>query len=263
MKLKIMTFNLRIHVESDGDNAWPNRTEAVAKTIRKHDPGIIGIQEGLHGMLTDLEPLLPEYAWVGEGREGGTDGEHVAIFYKKGEWEVVETGNFSLSEKPEQLGVKSWNTSHARMCTWAVLRSAAGNRIAMFNTHLDHESEEAKLKGMALIRERMRDLRTRTGLPVILTGDFNAVPEHDVVTGLEREGYLNAFSVFRETDREVGGTVHHFRGGESGETIDYIFLTPEWRLHTVVIDRERYEGRYPSDHYPVVAEVTLREERGG
>jgi endonuclease/exonuclease/phosphatase family metal-dependent hydrolase len=258
MQLKIMTFNLRVHVESDGDNAWPNRTQAVAGTIRKHDPDIIGIQEGLHAMLADLEQLLPEYAWIGEGRDGGTEGEYSAIFYKRDKWEVVENGNFSLSEKPEQLGVKSWNSSHARMCTWVTLRSGTGDQLAMFNTHLDHISEEAQLKGMELIRERMRNLRARTGLPIVLTGDFNVIPEHEAVAGLEREGYLNVYSVFREANREVGGTVHHFKGGESGETIDYIFLTPDWRIHSVVIDRERHEGRYPSDHYPVVAAVSLR-----
>lgn len=258
MQLKIMTFNLRVHVESDGDNAWPNRTQAVAGTIRKHDPDIIGIQEGLHTMLADLEPLLPEYAWIGEGRDGGHEGEHTAIFYKRSRWDVVESGNFSLSEKPEQLGVKSWDTSHSRMCTWATFRSRGGDRFAAFNTHLDHVGGEAQRKGMELIRERMRGLRDRTGLPIILTGDFNVIPEHDAVAALEREGYLNVYSVLREGNREVGGTVHHFMGGESGDTIDYIFLTPDWRVHSVVIDRERHDGRYPSDHYPVVAEVSLR-----
>jgi endonuclease/exonuclease/phosphatase family metal-dependent hydrolase len=256
MQLKIMTFNLRVHVESDGDNAWPNRAEAVAETIRKHDPDIIGVQEGLRGMLADLETLLPEYGWVGEGRDGGTEGEYSAIFYKKDKWEVVESGNFSLSEHPERLGAISWNSSHARMCTWAAFRSGEGGQLALFNTHLDHVSEEAQLKGMELIRERMRNLRARTGLPIVLTGDFNVRPGHDAVAGLEREGYLSVYSVLHDEEREVGGTVHHFKGGESGDTIDYIFLTPDWWVQSVVIDRELYEGRYPSDHYPVVAVVS-------
>jgi Metal-dependent hydrolase len=256
MQLKIMTFNLRVNVASDGDNAWPNRTKAVAETIRKHDADIIGIQEGLHGMLADLEPLLPEYAWIGEGRDGGTEGEYSAIFYKKRDWEIVQAGNFSLSEEPERLGVKSWNASHARMCTWGMFRSREGDVFAMFNTHLDHVSEEAQRKGMELIRERMRNLRGKTGLPIVLTGDFNVTPEHDAVTGLEREGYRSVYAALGAANRDVGGTVHHFRGGDTGETIDYIFLSPDWQVRTVVIDRELHEGRYPSDHYPVVAEVS-------
>jgi endonuclease/exonuclease/phosphatase family metal-dependent hydrolase len=256
MRLKIMTFNLRVHMEADGDNAWPNRVTAVAGTIRKHDPDIIGVQEGLYAMLADLEPLLAEYAWVGEGRDGGANGEFTAIFYKKSKWDVAETGNFSLSEKPEQLGVKSWDTSHTRMCTWAAFQSRTGEEFAMFNTHLDHVGEEAQRKGMGLIRERMRALRDRGGMPIVLTGDFNVTPEHAAVAGLEQEGYRSVYSVLLEANREVGGTVHHFNGGDSGDTIDYIFLTPDWQVHSVVIDRELYEGRYPSDHYPVVAEVS-------
>mgnify|MGYP001324223242 FL=1 len=257
MLVKIMTFNLRQNVESDGENAWPYRMKAAAQTIRRHDADIIGIQEGLHGMLEDLERLLPEYAWIGEGREGGTKGEYAAILYKKDKWKIGTMGHFSLSEIPEQLGVKSWNTSNTRMCTWATLKSHTGAELAAFNTHLDHISEEAQQKGMALIRERMKTFRNQTGLPVVLTGDFNVYPENAVVRGLEQEGYRNAYSVLYKENKVVGSTVHHFLGGESGEPIDYIFVSPDFEIHHVVIDREQYEGKYPSDHYPVIAEVSL------
>lgn len=258
MLAKIMTFNLRVNVESDGNNAWPYRTKAVAEAIRRHDADIIGIQEGLHDMLTDLEPLLPEYAWIGEGREGGNKGEYSAILYKKSKWHVGRTGNFSLSDKPEQLGTKSWNTSLPRMCTWATFRSPTGAEMALFNTHLDHISHEAQENGMELIRKRIKKLREETGLPVILTGDFNVYPEHAVIKGLEQDGYLNAYSVLQKDNRDVGTTVHHFLGGESGRPIDYIFVTPDLQIDRVIIDRELYDGRYPSDHYPVIAEVSPR-----
>lgn len=256
MFAKIMTFNLRQNVESDGDNAWPYRTTAVAEVIRRHDADIIGIQEGLHDMLMDLESLLPEYAWIGEGREGGEKGEYTAIFYKKSKWSAGKSGHFSLSETPEQLGVKSWNTSHTRMCSWVTLKSQTGSEFAAFNTHLDHISDEAQQKGMELIRARIKEFRDQTGLPVVLTGDFNVYPEHAVITGLEREGYRNAYSVLHQENQEVGATVHHFLGGESGEPIDYIFVSPDLQIHQLRVDRELYEGRYPSDHYPVIAEVS-------
>ncbi|ALS25858.1 endonuclease/exonuclease/phosphatase [Paenibacillus sp. 32O-W] len=258
MFAKIMTFNLRLNVESDEDNAWPYRTKAVAEVIRRHNVDIIGIQEGLHDMLTDLEPLLPEYAWIGEGREGGNKGEYTAILYKKSKWNVVNMGHFSLSDKPEQLGARSWNSSHPRMCTWVALKSQTGTEFAVFNTHLDHISDEAQQKGMELIRERMKKLRDQTGLPVVLTGDFNVYPEHAVITGLEQEGYQNAYSILHIENRDVGTTVHHFLGGESGKPIDYIFVSSDLQINHVMVDRELYEGRYPSDHYPVIAEVSQR-----
>ncbi|EES74408.1 endonuclease/exonuclease/phosphatase family protein [Paenibacillus sp. MB22_1] len=256
MFAKIMTFNLRLNVASDGENAWPYRTKAVAEVIKRHDADIIGIQEGLHDMLTDLEPLLPEYAWIGEGREGGNKGEYAAILYKKKNWTVGKAGHFSLSETPEELGARSWSTSHPRMCTWVTFKSQTGAEFAAFNTHLDHISEEAQQKGMELIRERMKEFRTQTGLPVVLTGDFNVEPANAVITGLEQEGYRNAYSVLQQEKKEVGATVHHFLGGESGEPIDYIFVSPDLQIQNVRVDRELYEGRYPSDHYPVIAEVS-------
>lgn len=256
MLAKIMTFNLRLNVESDGENAWPHRTKAVAEAIRHHDADIIGIQEGLHGMLTDLESLLPEYAWIGEGREGGSQGEYSAILYKTSKWNVKASGHFSLSDHPEQLGAMSWDTAHPRMCTWVALESHAGEGFAMFNTHLDHISEEAQQKGMELIRQRMKKLQDETGLPVVLTGDFNVRPGNAVVQGLEQDGYRNAYSILYQANQDVGATYHNFQGGEEGEPIDYIFVSPDLQIQHVLVDRERYDGRYPSDHYPVIAEVS-------
>lgn len=256
MLAKIMTFNLRYNEPSDGENAWPFRVSAVAEVIKRHDPDLIGIQEGLHDMLTDLESLLPEYAWIGEGREGGKQGEYTAIFYKKNKWSAGSAGHFSLSETPEQLGTKSWNTSNTRMCTWVTFKSQAGAEFAAFNTHLDHISEEAQQKGMELIRERMKQFRAQTGLPVVLTGDFNVEPANAVIQGLEQEGYRNAYSVLHLENKEVGATFHNFLGGESGEPIDYIFVSPDLQIQNVTVDRELYGGRYPSDHYPVIAEVS-------
>lgn len=258
MFAKIMTFNLRKNTASDGDHAWPYRTKAVAQVIKRHNADIIGIQEGLHDMLEDLEQLLPEYAWIGEGREGGTKGEYAAILYKKSKWNVGAMGHFSLSEIPERLGVKSWNASNTRMCTWVTLKSQTGDEFAAFNTHLDHISEEAQQKGMELIRERMKTFRDQTALPVVLTGDFNVYPDSAVVTDLEQEGYRNAYSVLQKENRDVGATFHHFLGSEFGERepIDYIFVSPDLEIHNVMIDREQYEGKYPSDHYPVIAEVS-------
>jgi len=262
MLAKIMTFNLRLNVESDGENAWPNRVRAAAEAIRRHDADIVGIQEGLLAMLKDLEPLLPEYAWVGEGREGGEEGEYSAILYKKGKWSAEEVGGFGLSETPEKLGAMSWDTACPRMCTWARFKSAEGGEFAAFNTHLDHISDEAQTKGMELIRQRIERYRAQTGLPVVLTGDFNVGPAHAVISGLEGAGYRNAYSVLAEGSQGVGRTFHEFLGGEPGEPIDYVFASPDLEIVGVEVDRGRYDGRYPSDHYPVCTTVRRIRDRG-
>lgn len=255
MLTRVMSFNLRQNVATDGEHAWPYRLKAVKATIAFHDPDIIGIQEGLYDMLLDLETLLPEYTWFGEGREGGKNGEFNAIIYKRNKWSVVEGGNFSLSETPEQLGVMNWDSSHPRMCTWAILKSNDGEQLLLFNTHLDHISEEAQLKGINLIQEMINSYTLKYSLPAILTGDFNVNPDHPVVKKLEHAGYLNAYSV-KEGGMSIGSTVHHFKGGDQGSTIDYIFVSPDLAVNSVIIDRRQFEGKYSSDHYPVLALVT-------
>lgn len=257
-----MTFNLRTNVPSDGDNAWPMRPASVAQAILRHDADIVCVQEALHGMLLDLEPLLADYAWVGEGRRGGQDDEFCAIWYKRSKASVEACGSFGLSETPERLGVLGWGADYPRMCTWARLRAAApdggndGNdeALTVFNTHLDHISEPAQVNGMRLIADRIGELRAQTaGASVVLTGDFNVGPGHAVVRGLEQAGYVNGYSALPGGAAAAGATFHDFRGGEAGEPIDYIFASPGVAVERIEVDRGLYEGRYPSDHYPVCA----------
>lgn len=253
-----MTFNLRTNVPSDGENAWPMRPEAVARAILRHDPDIVCAQEALYAMLLDLEPLLEKYSWVGEGRRGGQNDEFCAIWFKKRKASVAESGSFGLSEKPERLGELGWGADYPRMCTWARLRMTDGGELAVFNTHLDHVSESAQVNGMRLVMDRIGELRERTGASVALTGDFNVGPAHAVVRELEQAGYVNGYSSLPGGAAAAGATFHDFRGGEAGEPIDYIFASPDVAVSRIEVDRGRYEGRYPSDHYPVCAVLSTR-----
>lgn len=257
--IKAMTFNLRVMVESDGDNAWPRRIRAAAQAVLHEQPDILCTQEGRYGMLEDLQAELPGYRWIGEGRRGGCEDEHCAVFYDTAKWLPEKAGHFSLSECPEALGTLSWDTDYPRMCTWIQFRSLWGcGEIAVFNTHLDHISREAQIKGMELIRERMESLkRISPDMPLILAGDLNVEPDHPVIRGLEQAGYRNAYSVLSSgaPGERPGRTFHDFQGGVDGMPIDYIFTSPEVNVESVLVDRSRYEGRFPSDHYPVCAKL--------
>ncbi|MBW7452842.1 endonuclease/exonuclease/phosphatase family protein [Paenibacillus sepulcri] len=255
MELKVMTFNLRINVKQDGANAWPNRVSEVAEVIHESRASIICTQEGSYAMLKELERLLPDYAWVGEGRQGGQEDEHNAIFYLRSSLEVLQSGTFGLSEYPEQLGFRSWNTACPRICTWVQLGMQGGKRLYIFNTHLDHVSTEARTKGIQLIMQRIGGLCREKGIHAVLAGDFNSYPESDVITILNDTNLINVYAAL--TEKEVGSTYHGFEGGEIGEPIDYIYVTEEVQIASVLINRKKYEGRYPSDHYPVVASLRL------
>jgi endonuclease/exonuclease/phosphatase family metal-dependent hydrolase len=251
---KIMTFNLRVNVESDGSNAWPYRVKKVADVINEQKPLIIGTQEGNLDMLNDLSEELPEYKWVGQGRFGGKADEFCAIFYRQEEVTLVDTEDFWLSETPLVPGSRSWETDYPRMCTIAHFRLTNDKEVLLFNTHLDHISQNARINGIKLIVENMKMKLQVTGLPALLTGDFNSEPDNEVIKYLEEETYLN--SCYKNEDM-MGTTYHDFDGGEDGPLIDYIYHTDELKQLQMEIDRTNFDGKYPSDHYPVWATYSL------
>jgi endonuclease/exonuclease/phosphatase family metal-dependent hydrolase len=253
MELKAMTFNLRVSCEEDGGNAWPHRKLEAAEAIKAAGAAIVCTQEGTYPMLQELHALLPEYDWLGEGRLGGNEDEFCAVFYLRAMLEPVDSGNFGLSEFPDRPGYSSWNTACPRMCTWVRVRLPDGRESYIFNTHLDHMSPEARTNGIRLIVERIQNMHGPHRIPAIVAGDFNSGPDSDVVHFLNEAGLINAYSAV--ADQAVGCTYHGFDGGEAGEPIDFIFLTPELKVTSTYVDRNAYNDRYPSDHYPVITVV--------
>ncbi|MCZ8517128.1 endonuclease/exonuclease/phosphatase family protein [Paenibacillus filicis] len=268
MRFQAMTFNLRYDNLGDGPNQWSYRIDAVAAMIREHDPLVVGTQEGFYSMLIPLAEWLDDYAWTGTGRLGGQENEHCAIFYKKRELQLAETGTFWLSEQPDTPGSKSWDSNLPRICTWArFIHLETGLELAVFNTHLDHIGQRARSEGARMIKRAIKSLRERHGIAVLLTGDFNSHPGDDPIRFLRGETDAAETEPKMLTDAytalqgDIGLSAHSFQGGAEGEPIDYIFATPELHIAEVRIDRSRIQGRYPSDHYPVIAGMEFR--RGG
>ena len=264
MQFSVMTYNLRYQTTYDKDNAWIYRKDQAAEIVRRYRPTVVGTQEGLIEMLADLEQRLPEYAWVGEGRKGGTESEHNAIFYRKDELELIEWGQFWLSLQPTGPYEKSWNATHFRICTWARFKckSEPNNEFLHYNTHLDNSSQEAREHGIRIIWKRLSEHMELTGLSAILTGDMNAEPGNSVIEFLrgapDEDGtqckLKDAYSVLRTPP---GLTIHEFNGGTAGQPIDFIFASPDVRVSDVAIIRDMPDGKYPSDHYPVWASLLL------
>jgi endonuclease/exonuclease/phosphatase family metal-dependent hydrolase len=264
MDLTVMTFNLRYSTPNDGDNAWPLRVHRVSGLIADHNPLIIGTQEGFHNMLAELHVQLPGYEWIGAGRFGGQEDEHCAIFYKNDQVDILEHGQFWLSETPEEAASKSWDSYFPRVCTWAQCRiKTTGQRFMLYNTHLDHSSQEARDQGVLVIWDYIVSHHSLYGLPAILMGDLNSLPEQFPIRFLEEETKLagagkawlaNAYSSLHEP---AGLTAHSFNGGDEGKPIDYIFVSPEVTIMEALVDRRQIDGGYPSDHYPIVAVLKL------
>lgn len=180
-----MTFNLR-YASSKPPNAWPQRRPVMRECLEQAGPDLIGTQEGLYQQIKDLTHDLPQYAWIGLGRDGGTRGEFMAVFYRKERFEPIEYDHFWLSDTPSVIASATWGNSNRRTVTWVkFLDRQTQRQFYFFNTHLDHQVQGAREKSAPLIHERIDALRP--SLPIVLTGDFNAVAgknkAYDILVG--------------------------------------------------------------------------------
>lgn len=252
----VMTFNIRYGTANDGDNAWPHRAGLVVGTIRTMAPDVLALQEALRFQLDALHDSLPAYAELGVGRDDGKEaGEYAAILYRRDRLAVDTTGTFWLSDTPERPGSTSWGNHITRICTWARFRDReTGAVFAVFNVHLDHESQPSRERSAALVLERAPELAP--GLPVILLGDFNAGEDNPAAVAVRQAGYVEAYRVVRPDDRWAG-TFGGFTGDSTGPMIDHIFLHGSWEVRSADILRRRSGTRDASDHFPVVARVVL------
>jgi len=258
-----MTFNLRYNEPKDGENAWPCRVSRVSHIIQEHDPILFGTQEGYYKMLTELHGGLEAYNWIGMGRFGEHDDEHCAIFYKRDQLEVLEEGHFWLSDTPEVPASKCWDSMFPRMCTWARFRHMYTQKaFIVYNTHLDHRSQEARENGIKVIWDYIRSHKSEHSLPVIVMGDMNSHPNDPTILYLRGESYEKGPNgwlkdAYTALEGHIGRTAHDFNGGADEAPIDYIFVSPEVELLETIVDRRQIEGGYPSDHYPIIASLRL------
>ncbi|WP_322922750.1 endonuclease/exonuclease/phosphatase family protein [Paenibacillus campi] len=266
--VKVMTFNLRTYTAYDAGNEWANRALWAAQTIMDQSPTLIGVQEAYRVMLDDLQPQLPRYDWIGEGRRGGSEDEHCAIFYRNDELELLEQGQFWLSETPTVAGSLGWDSDFPRICTWGRFRHRQSEAIMrVYNVHFDHIGEQARLEGAKLVVTMMKQhAAADPNSAGIIMGDMNGQPSEPPLQYLHGQlphlGELPAlYDVYNSLQGEYGRTFHDFAGGVTGEPIDYIFVEPIWHVLSATIERRDFEGKYPSDHYPVIAELALRTER--
>ncbi len=259
--LRVMSFNIRFGTANDGENHWSKRKEFLIETIRKFDPDLLGTQETLGFQRDFLQEQLPDYGSLGVGRDDGKDGgEMMALYYRKDRFELLEKGHFWLSETPEQIGSKSWDSSLPRMATWVRLQDRKkkdGPSVLFLNTHFDHKGTVARLESAKLIRSRIDSLRKDSR--VILTGDFNAGATSEPYRAMfaKEPSKTSLIDTWRAKNSEAlpdEGTFSGFvEGNTKGPRIDWIGVSDDWKIIQAAIDRTARSGRTPSDHFPVQA----------
>lgn len=278
----VASYNLR--QLNDGDtkagNGWSRRCPVLGELIRYHEFDIFGTQEGFKSQLEDLKGELPEYDYIGVGREDGKqEGEHSAIFYRKDMFTLLDHGDFWISETPDKPGL-GWDAVCPRICSWGKFRhNESGREFVMFNLHMDHVGKKARVEGAKLVRRRIDNFGK--DCPAFVTGDFNVdqtSPSYRTITagGDLLDSYevaqlryaLNGTFNNYETDNYTDSRIDHVFVSPDVKVLKYgvltdTYRTPENSEHVDATDApqeievSRYVARTPSDHFPVVVKVSL------
>jgi len=259
----IATYNLRF-AGSEAPNAWPDRRPVVKALLDRYQPDLIGTQEGLYQQLKDIAADQPDYDWIGVGRDGGSRGEFMAIFYRRARFEPLEYDHFWLSDTPEVIASSTWGNNVRRMVTWARFRDrVTGREFYFWNTHLDHEVQVAREKAAELIRQRIG--RLPADVPLFLVGDFNAIAvanrAYDILT--KEAGLTDTWFAARERRNEDANSFTGFDPlRREGKRIDWILARGAIDVRATEVVTFRQGDQWPSDHLPVVAWVTLQQAPG-
>ena len=262
MLLKLVTFNLKRTILRWDKRNFLNRVAAFQEFFAQQKPDLVGTQELTIRDLRQAEEALPQYRWIGLGRGGGHRSEFSAIFYRPDRLRLLDQGTFWLSSHPERPGSRGLMAVFPRICTWGLFETVeTGQKIRVYNTHLDHVSPLARAEGIRVIQEHIHRHQSPQADGTILMGDFNASPASKVLRMLrdsDRRIFTHdSYTLTLQKEPLCCRTYHGFSGKVNGRPIDYIFVSGGLEIADAAIDRGVYDNQYPSDHYPIVMELAL------
>jgi endonuclease/exonuclease/phosphatase family metal-dependent hydrolase len=262
--IKIMSYNIRYGTAKDGENHWDKRKEFLVDTIKAFDPDLLGTQEVLAFQRDYLSEKFPGYAVWGQGRDDGKEkGEMTPVYWKKDRFEKIDGGHFWLSASPDKVGVAGWDAALPRVASWVKLRDLKdkeGKTILFLNTHFDHIGRRARSEAGKLIRDRIDTLGKDCS--VILSGDFNSSEKSDAYKAIfdkKETAESPIVDTYRSKHPTIGkeeGTANNFKASlKDGTRIDWIGVSRDFTISNATIDRTAKEGRTPSDHFAITAEI--------
>ena len=283
-RFNVASYNLRQSNQRDSldGNGWGRRCPHEGELIRFHEFDIFGTQEGFKPQLEDLKALLPGYEYIGVARDDGKEsGEHSAIFYRTDLFELLDKGDFWLSETPDRPGL-GWDAVCVRICSWGKFRHRpSGKEFLFFNLHMDHVGTTARVESAKLVRKKIAEIGG--GLTAFVTGDFNVDQTHSSYATMTDNGELNDSFVVADFVYAPNGTFNSYQtDGFTTSRIDHVFVTPDVHVekYGVLTDTyrtpeeddvdvkpgdapaelkmKRYKARVPSDHFPVLVRVELK-----
>lgn len=249
--MKLVTFNIRCDYGQDGENNFSFRKPIILEKISKESPDIICFQEVLPHVAVWLKENLKDYYVIGCGRDENLKDEQTTIVYKKLKFNLIDMEIFWLSETPKVPGSRYQNQSICpRVCTKALFQDMETEEVfQVYNTHLDHVGSEARRLGLEQILKKIGQEESFVKAPVILTGDFNCLPDSPEMKLLKEYPYL------LDLTTKTGGTFHDYGKIKDPVKIDYIIAQDNLECGSVSLWKECKDGVYLSDHYPVCVEI--------
>ena len=253
-EIKVMSYNIRCHAPDDmGEKNWFNRAHLVADTIEKAQPGIIGFQEVNSWQYDYLCETMPAYDSIITYRDNiPLYSEGCPVFYRTDLYSLLDKGSFWLSETPEEMS-KDWGAACYRICSYAKLKdNATGKEFIVFNAHLDHVSDEARINGINVVLDKIKEFG---GVPAVLMGDFNAEETSDT--------YKSTVEYFDDTKYMTENTMKSCTYQSWGtqldrECIDYIMVSKsDFKVHSYKVITDTYDGVYTSDHFPIISTISF------
>ena len=256
-EIKVMSYNIRLSsgtIEADSIYHWEHRKQASLELMHQEQPTVFGLQEACPDQMDYMVENLPEYGYIGVGRDDGKrKGEFMSIFYKKDEVELIDGGTFWLSQTPDQV-TKGWDAACFRTCTWTILKKKdTGKKFVYLNTHLDHKGQEARKESIKLIVAKAEEL-TGGKLPVFITAAFNSPTTNEIFKPMQR-AMKDARVEAPVTDER--GTLNCWGTTPPGVVIDHIFFRGAEAQKFEVLRDKDYGAPYVSDHYPVMLTAIL------
>lgn len=254
--LHVATYNIRQRNQVDTGNMWIDRKDKVSNLIKYHNFDVFGVQEAFHDQMIDLQKLLPKYTAVGVGRDDGKDkGEYAAIWYKKDRFQAIKNGTFWLSPTNTETPNKGWDAALPRICTWVVLEDKENQKqFIIMNTHFDHKGKVARSESAKLILEKAKQLASN--LPLIVMGDLNVNENDEAYFTLANSPYIQDTYEMASFVYEPSSTFNGWGNSIVPKSrIDHIFVSKPFNILKYGILTDTYNGKYPSDHFPVAVHM--------
>ena len=256
--LRVGSSNIRYPNKGDdkAGNGWDARKGDLIALLRRLDMDVFGMQE-VHDDIDEYRQLSDMAAGMKEWEFVDDYGVTTAVAYRRARFDLVRKGVFWLSETPDVPHSLGWGAKNIRPCLWIVWKDkASGKEFCFVNTHTDHRVEAARVNGTKLILERMKTFAK--GLPIVFVGDHNTNPDTPA-SALVREVLKDARTISETKDPGPVNSFHRWGTikDDPRRRIDYIYVSDGIRVRAFATHADKRPGldRWPSDHYPVTADI--------